>query len=335
MKRIGHVFDEVTAFPSLVSAAGRAFRANRENPHALVFMHRLEPEVLQLQRELLSGTYQPGPYLCFTIKEPKERIISASPFRDRVVQHAVCAVLEPVLERRFIHDSYACREGRGTHAALARAQRAARSHAWFLKADVSRYFESIDHRVLKGLLLRLFKDGRYLALLDAIIDHQPPHTAPGVGLPIGNLTSQHFANLYLDQLDHFVKEGLGLRAYVRYMDDFLCFGYDKDSLHEVLARVRGFLRERLCLQVKPEKCYVAPISQGIPFLGCRVFPGTLRLSRATLVRCRRKLGQREAACATGRISGEAYRQSVASLLGHIQHADTLTLRRTWFAATPG
>ena len=335
MKRIGHVFEQVYAFRALEEAAYRAFRANRENTDALRFIYNLEPELLQLQRELGNGTYRPGPYHTFTIWEPKERQIAAAPFRDRVVHHSVCAVLEPVFERRYIHDSYACRKNKGSHRAVERAVRFARGNRYFLKCDVRKYFESVDHGVLKQLLGRLFKDARFLSLIEKIVDHSAPHNAPGKGIPIGNLTSQHFANLYLDQLDHFVKEELRVKHYVRYMDDFLCFGASKDELHGVHGEVRVFLRERLRLELKDNKCYVAPVTQGIPFLGFRVFPGTVRLLRPSLVRCRRKLKQREQAFVAGCISEEKMIQSAGSLIAHIAHANTMSLRRSWFAANEG
>ena len=368
MKRIGHVFAQVCDFRSLEQAAYRAFRANRDNADALRFMYRLEPEILQLQRELESGAYRPGPYHTFTIWEPKERHIAAAPFRDRVVHHSVCAVLEPVFERRYVFDSYACRTGKGSHRAVERAVRFARGNRFFLKCDVRKYFESMDHEILKGLLRHLFKDryflsatspsiplqrgnnssvahrlnspfeggqGDVLPLLDRIVDHNAPHNAPGKGVPIGNLTSQHFANLYLDPLDHFVKEVLRVRGYVRYMDDFLCFADSKDELHGAQDEVRDFLRGRLKLELKDNKCYVAPVSQGIPFLGFRIFPGTIRLARASLVRCRRKLKSREQAFADGSLSEEKLLQSAGSLFAHISYGDTRSLRRTWFAANGG
>ncbi|NLV46946.1 MAG: RNA-directed DNA polymerase [Candidatus Hydrogenedentes bacterium] len=293
-------------------------------------MFQLEPELFRLQRELENGDYQPGPYHTFTIREPKERQIAAAPFRDRVVHHAVCAVLEPVFEGRYIYDSYACRKDKGSHRALQRAWSFARHGGYFLKCDVARYFDSVDHEILKAQLRRLFKDARFLALLERIIDHNAPHNAPGKGLPIGNLTSQYFANLYLDGLDHFIKQQLHMKRYVRYMDDFLCLADTKAALQGVLGEVREFLDGRLRLHLKEKKCYIAPIMQGIPFLGMRLYPGTIRLSRPSLVRCRRKLKRREDAFEAGRITEAALIQSVGSLIAHITHGNTMALRRQWF-----
>jgi hypothetical protein len=329
MKRVGNVFNQVCSFPSLLEAAHRAFRANRNNADALQFMYRLEPELFQLQRELLDATCRPDPYHTFSIREPKERQIAAAPFRDRVLHHSICSVLEPVIERRYIYDSYACRKGKGSHGAIQRAWVFTRKHGWFLKCDMAKYFDSVDHEILKGLLHRLFKDVRFLDLLENTIDHNAPHNAPGKGLPIGNLTSQYFANLYVDGLDHFIKEQLRVKHYVRYMDDFLCFTDSIEELHLILREVREFLDERLCLRLKDRKCYIAPVTQGIPFLGMRIFPGIIRLSRPSLVRCRRKLKHREKAFTHGRITEEALIQSAGSLIAHISHANTLMLRRQW------
>jgi len=200
---------------------------------------------------------------------------------------------------------------------------------------VATYFASVDHEALKAIVYRLFKDKQFLCLLERIIDHNAPHNAPGKGLPIGNLTSQYFANLYLDVLDHYVKEQLRVKHYVRYMDDFLWFADSKEQLHTIHGEVKLFLDKHLRLSLKPNKCYVAPVSQGIPFLGMRVYPGTIRLSRQSLVRCRRKVKHREQEFAAGRIMEETLIQSTGSLIAHISNADTMALRRQWFAETMG
>jgi retron-type reverse transcriptase len=198
------------------------------------FFFRLEPELVRLQEELTSMTYRPGPYRTFTIYEGKARQISAAPFRDRVVHHALTGILEPIFERSFIHDSYACRKGKGTHAAVDRCQQLARRHAYVLKADVRRFFPSIDHVILKNQIARRIKDPRVLWLVNTIVDHSNPQLPaimwfPGDdlftpierrrGLPLGNQTSQFFANVYLDALDHFVTDRLRF-SYVRYVDAF-------------------------------------------------------------------------------------------------------------------
>ena len=190
MKRTGYLFEKVADFGALRQAAYRAAKGKRLSREGAEFMVHLESEVLRLEKELEEGTYKPGSYRTFTIYERKPRRICAAPFRDRVVHHALCAALEPSLESYAIFDSYACRPGKGSHQALQRVRYFSRREDYFLKTDIARYFDTINHNILKGLLQRRFKDGRLLALLEQIIDHGPPGMEPGKALPIGNLTSQ-------------------------------------------------------------------------------------------------------------------------------------------------
>lgn len=250
MKRVGGFFERIVGFDNLLLAQRRAARGKRCRTSVARFEFHLEHELFELQDELMTGSYQPGEFFTFEVRDPKRRAICAAPFRDRVVHHALCHVLEPHFERRAIFDSYACRLGKGTHAAIARARQFARRHPYFLKCDVRKFFASVDHGVLFGLLERLFKERPLLDLLARIINHAPPDSAPGKGLPIGNLTSQHFANLYLGELDHFLKDQLHIKGYLRYMDDFLLFAEDKPSLHLWLADLEDLLEERLDLGLK-------------------------------------------------------------------------------------
>ncbi|MGH9838254.1 MAG: reverse transcriptase domain-containing protein [Blastocatellia bacterium] len=330
MKRFGHLFEQIATFDNLLLAARKTLRGQKEKPEAARFWFDLEPELFRLQEELLAETWQPRPYRVFTVREPKRRQICASELRDRVAHHAICNVLDPVFERRMIHDSYACRVGKGAHAAVRRAREFSRRFEFYLQCDVRKYFASIEHAALKSLLRRMLKDDRTLALLDRIIDHPLPGSPPGRGLPIGNLTSQYFANLYLGELDHFVKERLGIEGYERYMDDGLIFGDDKPSLHRTLAAVRTFLDERLKLELKEETVRIAPVSAGISFLGSRVFPGMIRLGGGNWRRFRRAVREREAAYLAGEIDERTLARSVSSMTGHLMHADTLAARRRFF-----
>ena len=251
MKRHGNLWDRMISFESLLHAAHAAARGKRFKPGVARFVFDLERQLLLLHEELASKTYRPGPYRTFTIYEGKTRQISAAPFRDRVVHHALTGVLEPIFERSFIFDSYACRKGKGTHAAVDRCQQFARRYRYVLKADVRKFFPSIDHQILKTLITRKIKDPDVLWLVGLIIDHSNPQDPvlmwfPGDdlftpterrrGLPLGNQTSQFFANVYLDPLDHFVCDRLG-SSYVRYVDDFLVFADDKRRLHEVRVEI--------------------------------------------------------------------------------------------------
>lgn len=270
------------------------------------------------------------PYRSFLIREPKLRRICAAHSRDRVVQHAVCAVLDPVFEAGMIGDTYACRRGKGTHAAIRRIQQLSRRWPYVLLCDVRRYFKTIDHEVLKALCRRKLKDRALLALLDRMIEHPLPGE-PGMGVPIGNLTSQYFANLYLGELDHFVKDRLALPGYVRYMDDLAIFANDKPQLHRTLGRVREFLGGNLRLELREERTRLMSVAQGVAFLGFRVFPGVVRLDGRKWARMRRRVRSREAAHRLGKISGEDLERSIRSMVAHVSHIDSLQARRDLFA----
>ncbi|MCP4003068.1 MAG: RNA-dependent DNA polymerase [bacterium] len=331
MKRHGHLFEQIVTWDNFLSAAKKAAAGKTAKPAVARFLFHLEPEILTLQQELSTGSWRPQPYRSFTIREPKLRRISAADFRDRVVHHAIMNVLDPFFERALFAHSYACRVGKGTHAAVRYAQRQARRFPYFLKGDVDRYFETIDHAVLKNLLRRMFKDARLLALLDRIIDAPVPGQQPGQGLPIGNLTSQYFANHVLGQLDRFVKQRLRARGYLRFMDDVLIFAETKAELHLHRAAIRRYLADDLSLRLKGKATWLAPTGQGIPFLGFRIFPRTIRLQGQRWHRMRRRIRRRERAFQQGRISAEELATSVRSSVAHIEHAATRRLRRCFFA----
>ncbi len=330
MKRTGHLFDEVCSFESLRTSALRAAKAKRSKTPVALFLQDLEHEVIELEKELLEKSYQPRPYRTFRIYEPKERMICAAEFRDRVVHHAVCSVLEPIFEQTLIHDTYACRRNKGPLQAVKRARAFCRRYNYFLKLDVHKYFDSVDHGVLKDQLRRKVKDPDLIRLLDVFIDHPVPWTEPGKGIPIGNLTSQHFANFYLSGLDHFIKEVLRIEGYVRYMDDLVLWADEKDTLWDAATRIETYLKERLYLEIKSGSLYVAPIQQGLPFLGFRIFPAVIRIARPGWRRFRRKVQFRGRALAAGEIDGETWTRSMSSLVGFMRQADTRNLRASFF-----
>jgi len=234
MKRFGNLYSELISFENLTAAFYKALKGKKGNPTAATFALRWEENLLSLQDGLLTKNYRPGTYRTFTIYEKKARLISSAPFRERVVHHALCNIIEPLFESTFIFDSYANRKGKGTHSAVARAAVFVRRNPYVLKCDVKMYFPSMDHTLLKQTIRRKVKDRDVLWLCDLIIDSSNPQTEvveyfPGDdlftsierrrGLPIGNQTSQFFANAYLNAFDHFVKETLGCKFYLRYVDD--------------------------------------------------------------------------------------------------------------------
>ena len=328
MKREGNLFEKVADFHALCAAAKRAARGKGGAYSTAAFIIDMERETLALQRDILDGTYRPKPYRTFYISDPKPRTISAADFRDRVAHHALCAVLEPLFERAAIFDSYACRKGKGSHAAVRRAQSFAGRFPYFLKLDVKKFFETVDHGVIMTGLRRLVKDGWLLVLADRIIEHGAPGSPPGKGLPIGNLTSQHFANNYLSPLDHFIKENLRVPGYIRYMDDLLFFAESKAFLRGVNQTVRDYMTDRLKLEIKTKATILAPVSEGVPFLGLRVWPHLIRLDGTSKRRLMGSLRSAAKGINVGWCTEDEVAPSLASKLGHAGHADTLALRRS-------
>ncbi|MGB3292211.1 MAG: RNA-directed DNA polymerase [Phormidesmis sp.] len=254
MKRYGNLWPQIINFENLWWAARKAERGKRYRENVLDFNFNFEENLIQLQSELIAKTYQPGPYKTFKIIDPKPRIISAAPYRDRVVHHALCNIITPLFENGFIADSYANRVGFGTHRALAKFVELARSHRYVLQCDVRKYFPSIDHEILKALIRRKLKCQDTLWLIDTIIDGSNEQETvlqyfPGDimltpamrrrGLPIGNLTSQFFANVYLNGFDHFVKEQLRVKCYIRYVDDFVLLSDDRAFLQAAVSKLKN------------------------------------------------------------------------------------------------
>ena len=330
MKRYGDLFDKIVETQNLYLAATKAFRGKRFKQTVAPFYFNLENEILDIQRSLSRGEYHLFPYKIFKIYEPKERNICCANFRDRVVHHTIMNVLEPVFERRLINDTYACRVGKGTYKALKKSQFLVRKYNYYLKADIKKYFESVDHHLLKTLMRRIFKDKRLISLLDTIISHQPPYIETGKGLPIGNLTSQHLANVYLGELDLFVKHKLKVKGYIRYMDDFILFSNNKKELNIFLKKIRAFLSESLQLELKEKAVRISPVSEGLPFLACRVFRSLVRLQRVKLVRFRRKVVKMEKRRVKGKMREEDLINSVRSAIAHVSHGDTKNMRSKVF-----
>ncbi len=323
MKRAGNLIERIAEADNLRLAFWKASKGKRAKADVLAFRAGLDARLRALREELLSGSAAWGPYRRFMIYDPKERMICAAPFRDRVAHHAIMNIVEPYFESFQIHDSCACRIGKGLDAALTRSARFSREGEWYLKMDVRKYFDSIDHGVLKGLLCRRFKDPLLLTLLAGIIDSYA--SAPGRGVPIGNLTSQFFANHYLALLDHHVKEGLGCRRYLRYMDNFVVWDASKERLREVRDAVARFLRDALRLVLKPV-CLQA-CSAGMTFLGYRLFPGRVRLASRSRRRFRHKLAECQENYTSGRWTEAETARHVEPLLAFARRAESDSFRR--------
>lgn len=341
MKRYGQLWDRLVSWDNLVLAARRAQRGKRHRPAVQVFNFDQESELLCLQHELQAGDYRPGTFRIRWITLPKPRMISAAPYRDRVVHHALMNILEPILDRHFHPDSYACRKGKGTHAAADRLQALMRRNRYALQCDVQKFFPSIDHEIMKSTFRRLIKDRRVLWLMDLIVDssnEQPQATywfegddlftplERRRGLPIGNLTSQWFANWMLNDLDHHVTSGLGIGAYVRYCDDFIVLHNDRQVLKDALRAVRERL-ERLRFRLHEHKVFVRPVRAGLTFVGYRIWPDHRLLRKENVRAFRRRVRWMRQAYAQRRIDWDDIKPRLASWIGHAKHADSKRLVR--------
>jgi retron-type reverse transcriptase len=342
MKSYRNLYPQIISFENLYLAFRKARKGKRQRREVATFEYDLEANLFQLQEELATRSYTPGPYRNFYLRERKLRLISAAPFRERVVHHALCRVLDPIWERRFIFDSYACRLGKGTHKAIDRCQHFARRYTYVLQCDIHQFFPAIDLAILRQKLARLIADQETLWLIDRILDGGADVLAPMYevewfpgddlltplrrrGLPIGNLTSQVWANVYLDSLDHYVKRNLHCQAYLRYCDDFLLFHDDKAQLHAWKDAVQSHLNGlRLALNWRRSTVY--PVRSGIPFLGFRVFPTHRRLRTDNVRLARRRLYRNRAAYQAGRLSAAKFRQSLQAWIAHASHGDTYRLR---------
>lgn len=329
MKRIGNIYAQIYHFENLYKAAIKARKGNRCSASSQHFFFHLEKEILQLQVELKTETYQPGTYHYFQIYDPKERIISVAPFRDRVVHHSLVGLLEPIYEKRFIHHSYACRKGKGTHQAIEVAQKMLRKNHWFFKTDIDHFFDSVVHNKLLEIIERKIKDKAVLNLIAKILNNA---NQQGKSLPIGNLTSQFFANVYLNELDFFIKNELKCQPYLRYMDDFVLFSNDKAILKIWKKSIEKWLELKLELKLKAAATIINQQLNGLSFLGRRIFPRVIRIKRDCLKRSLKKLKQREFEYAYGLIDEEKLTQSALSIIGNWTKSDTLQLRQKIFKA---
>lgn len=301
MKREGFLYEKICTWDNLLWAYRMARKAKR-GLSVEAYSYNWEYELYKTQQGLLNENYQFGEYHQFKIHEPKERVITSAPFQDRVVHHAICNVIGPVLDRPLVVDSYACRKGKGMHRAVKKAFYWYKNSQYHYRLDIRKFYYNIDHGLLMDMLARKIKDPKVLSLLRRLLethddgmDHYTPFPGDDVldmirsrGLPIGNLTSQILANFYLSGLDHFIREKLRLVKYVRYMDDIIVFGDNRNDLH----RARELILEELArirLQRNEKKDCIGNNSQGVDFLGFRLVGNSIRVRNQNLCRFRRKM----------------------------------------------
>jgi RNA-directed DNA polymerase len=343
MKTARNLWPGLISWPNMLLAMQKCRRRKRYSAAAAEFDYDAMNNLLHLQRELISELWCPGPYHHFRITDPKPRKISAAPFRDRIVHHAIVNILEPVFEPRFIFDSYACRRGKGTHKAIRRAQHYLKRYSWSLKTDIVKFFPSVDHELLLQRISRTVKDPHVLKLISTVIDtgcgvlddEYIPSFFPGDdlfaqlrprGLPIGNLTSQFFANVYLDSLDHYIREDLRVPGYVRYADDLVLFGDSRQQMWEYREAIAAFVAT-LRMRLHSSKTHVAPCTQPLNFLGLRISRDELRLRSSGIHRFTRRIRRLQNRLTSGRISYVEVQTSLRAWLAHCGHANTQGLIR--------
>ncbi len=324
MQRIGNLYEKVISFDNLLLAYRKARKGTRLNNENARFSFHLETELLQLQTDLATETYQPQPYRYFTTYDPKTRTISIAAFVDRVVHHAIVKIIEPIFEPTFIDQSYATRKNKGTHKAIDQAQRYLQANTWFLKSDIQKYFDSIVHAKLLELIRQKIKDPQLMRLISKILNNAG---TTGKGLPIGNLTSQFFANIYLNRFDHFVKQTLKCKYYLRYMDDFVIFDNDKEVLKLKLKLIVKYLTEELQLELKPTATLINQQSNGLGFLGMRIFPSIIRVRTANLRRISRRIMIKKHEYETGETEIDVYEQSLNSYWAFLSYHGNIGLRK--------
>ena len=315
------MFDLITSLDNLFNAWAEFRVGKRKRADVQVFEYRLEDNIFELHQELIDGTYSHGSYMQFRITDPKPRQISKALVRDRLLHHALYRILYPLFDSGFIYDSYSCRVNKGTHKAFARLERLCNkvsrnntAQCWALKCDIRKFFDSVDHSVLVRLLEGKIKDEKLLTLLKGIIDSF--QKTPGKGMPLGNLTSQLFANIYLDPLDKFAKHTLGAKYYLRYADDFVFLGRSPDELMGYLIEINSFLKHNLKLELHPNKISLRKHSWGIDFVGYVAYPHHSLPRRKTLKRITKRLQK-----TTTKEPDKVY-ASLQSYLGYLKHTDS-------------
>ena len=339
MKRVGYTTNQsgervtlveaMADYANVQKAYNKARKCKRYRKDVLIFTKDKEGNLEKVRDDILNLSYEPSEYHYFKVFEPKERQIMALPFYDRVVQHAINNVLEPIFDKRFISQSYACRKGKGMHAASDTLQEWLYEWQKFhpdqplyaIKADIHHYFQSINHDVLKAEIRKVIKDAGALVLIDRIIDHNG-QMPDGVGIPVGNLTSQLFANIYLNKLDQYIKHTLGAKYYMRYMDDFILLSPDKEQLRRWLEDIERFLRDELKLELN-QKTTILAAKNGIDFVGYKHRATHRKVRQDSVKRIKKTIKKYE----SGKITKEQLQKSIASWTGHAGHADSYNLQK--------
>lgn len=346
-QKIEGLFPKIIDFENLYIAALEAKKEKRFREEVLKFNINLEENLIIIQNELIYKTYEVGKYKQFYICEPKKRLIMALPFKDRVIQWAIYRHLYPIYDKQFIYDSYGCRVGKGTHRAADRLQYwlqqvdRRQQKYYYLKLDISKYFYRVNHAILLDILRKRIEDKELMWLLETIVNNEDvPFGLPAgmeadqcpederlfdAGMPIGNLTSQLFANVYLNELDQYVKHDLKIHYYIRYMDDIIILSDDKKYLHQVKEDIEIFLKEKLALDLN-KKTAIRPISCGTEFVGFRLWPTHRKLKKGTIKKIKGRVKRLQKAYANGSINFEKVNASMQSYFGVMKHFNSYNFK---------
>lgn len=325
MRRHGNLFNKITNIENIRLAYKKARKGKSWQNTIKIFESDLENNILKIQDSLINKTFTTSEYTLKQIYEPKERTIYILPFNpDRIVQHSIMNILEPIWDNLFIYDSYSCRKGKGIHRASQRTTEFIRNtpNGYCLKMDISKFYPSINHDILFDIIKKKIKCKDTLELLEDIIYSIPN----GKNIPIGNYLSQWFGNLYMNELDQYLKHEYRIKHYVRYCDDFLLIHNDKNFLFNISNNIEEFLRTKLDLKLSKNSLF--PISQGIDFVGYRHFLHYVLLRKSTAIRLKKRMKQLPGLLATDRISNLQYQSSLASMLGWLKWCNSYNLNNT-------
>lgn len=323
MKRYGNLWQAMTTEDNFALAERKAGRGKRTRPDVQEFEKNLGENLEEVRQLVITKRFHTSQYRSRKIHEPKERTIYMLPFApDSIVQHAVMNVLAPIMAGLFISDSYACIPGRGQTKASLRTMEAVRRNRYCLKCDIHHFYPSISHGILSQMYHSKFKDKDFLELMDDIIYSFPG----GRNCPIGNYVSQWSGNFYLTPLDHFCKQELGTKDYIRYCDDFLLFGGDKAYLHECRRRIEEFIWTRLGLTYS--RADVFDVRQGVDFVGYRHFDNYILVRKSTAKKEKRMVRELPERLESGEITADTMRSKLDSVSGHIKHANSYNLKKS-------
>src|SRR3989344_3294149 len=327
MKTYKNFYEMLCSVGNLTLAWRKAREKKANRPDVAEFDREVERNLLRLHHELKNQTYNPRPLQTFILRDPKTRKIAKSDFRDRVVHHALINIIGPLFQKSFICDSYANQKRKGPLRAIKRFNEFSRkvtnnftSGAFCFKADIKKYFQNVNHAKLVGIINKKIKDEKVMWLVWQILSN---HDKP-CGMPLGNYTSQFFANVYLNELDYFVKNELKLKCYIRYVDDFISLHENKEQLSKWKEEINNFLVKELKLELHPDKSGIKPLKNGITFLGYRIYGKHKRLRKNNFKRFQSEFNNK---IAVGKLSSEELLENLTGWFGYAKHANTYKLRK--------